>query len=272
MYISIGAALENLLTAAKYFGKRTTVAFETGSKPLSTGVTVTFSEQTVEEASGNIPNIGAVMKRSTNRNEYREKMPNDDFLLWINNLQAPATDICIVYELSTKEQLADVVVAAAVEGMRSRSFRIELSHYLVSNLSKKSIGMPGFGFGMPTFISLLVPYLLPLININKLNAKKDRLLLCVHTPAIVVISTPEDSPEYWIKAGHVYQKIALEAVRRDMQTHPMAAAIEIGDHYKNLQKIMGISKSFRPQVFFRIGYAKAETPHSPRLTAAEVTR
>jgi hypothetical protein len=50
----------------------------------------------------------------------------------------------------------------------------------------------------------------------------------------------------------------------------MAAAIQIGEFYTELQQVLG-TKHMRPQFFSRLGYAKNATKHSPRLRADRVT-
>jgi len=123
--------------------------------------------------------------------------------------------------------------------------------------------MPGFSLGMPTPVSLIAPTLIKFVNINKLAKKQNDQLLKKFTPAFVIISTAQDTPEQWIKAGQLYERIALLAQKNGLKTNVMAAGIEIGDSYKDIQNTLHIH--FRPQVFFRIGSSDKETAHSPRL-------
>ena len=60
----------------------------------------------------------------------------------------------------------------------------------------------------------------------------------------------------------------LEAEQRTIKTAPMAAAIQIGKFYQDMQRILNMS--YRPQFFFRMGYTDKATMHSPRLLADKV--
>ena len=103
---------------------------------------------------------------------------------------------------------------------------------------------------------------------SKLSRKQDRKLLTEQTPVMIVISTKEDDKKSWMQAGQLYERIALTAEKDGIQTAPMAAAIQIGNFYQELQRILGVSS--RPQMFFRLGYSAKLTPHSPRMFVVEV--
>lgn len=154
--------------------------------------------------------------------------------------------------------------------MSDKGFRQELSHYVKSNITHAPLGMPGFTIGIPPPVSLIAPLMVKFINMAKLSRKKDEALLKKQTPIFGVISTKGDAEKDWLRAGQIYERIALEAERRGIKTAPLAAAIQIGESYRDLQRILGTS--LRPQVFFRMGYADKATRHSPRLSAMEVIR
>ena len=103
---------------------------------------------------------------------------------------------------------------------------------------------------------------------NRLLRKKDEKLLKEGTPLFVILSTRNDGKKDWMKAGQLYEKISLLAERSGIKTAIWAAPIQIGNYYKSLQKL--IDSNFRPQIFFRMGYTDKRTPHSPRLSVANV--
>ncbi|TSD01677.1 MAG: hypothetical protein Greene07144_693 [Parcubacteria group bacterium Greene0714_4] len=270
LHISMGTALENLLIAAEYFGYATHVSYLLGRVAGTEQIRIEFAEQTTEVAQNDRRLVEAILRRHTNRGEYTKEIPEASFLEEIRKLTTDAIRIDIVTNPVKKQALADVTIRAGIAAMDDPKFRAELSRYLKNNQTRSPLGMPAFGMGIPTLLSFIVPFLSQFFNINKLREKADRALLTEHTPAILVISTAHDTPEYWIKTGKIYERIALEATAHGMHTNPMAAAIQIGDFYMELQKILGI-KSTRPQFFSRLGYAKSETRHSPRLHADHVT-
>lgn len=270
LHISMGTALENLLIAAAYFGYATHVSYLFGSIAGTEQVRIDFTQQTTDIAQNDSRLIEAILRRHTNRGEYSKDLPEASFLQEIRKLNTDAIRIDVVTDLTKKQALADVTIRAGIAAMNDPKFRQELSKYLKNNQTRSPLGMPAFGMGIPTVLSFVVPFLSQFLNINKLREVADRALLIDHTPAIFVISTAHDRPEYWIKAGQVYEHIAVEATARGMHTNPMAAAIQIGEFYTELQEILG-TKHMRPQFFSRLGYAKTGTKHSPRLHADHVT-
>jgi len=262
LFISLGCAIENLVVAADYYGFVTRVNYQ------NDGAIITLQRIRQEPSQDKNHLILSIPKRHTNRNPYDNRMPDEQFLLWIKDLAVDEMRIDCITDQNIKNKIADIVITAGIAAMDSRGFRDELSHYVKSNITKANIGMPGFGFGMPLPVSLLAPFMLRRFNMSKLSRKQDEKLLKEHTPMIVIISTKEDDMKAWMQAGQRYEHIALAAEKEGMNTAPMAAAIQIGESYQELQNTL--NTPFRPQVFFRLGYASQSTPHSPRIVSEEI--
>jgi nitroreductase len=267
LYLSVGCAIENLAAAADYYGYRTEVSrADTGGVPAwRIGLSGEPSSASARKADH--PAL-AVPRRRTNRNKYEARAPEQPFLDWMKNLASDGLRLHLIAKDPLKSEIAKVVTDAGIEAMDDVGFRRELSGYIRSNISKEPLGMPMYGFGMPTPPSLLAPWLVKNVNVNRASRKQDEALLTKHTPLFAIITTRADGPDAWIAAGRVYERIALEAERRGISTGPSAAAIQIGDNHKRLQKLL--TTDLRPQMFFRLGYAKAAPKHSPRLSAERV--
>lgn len=266
LFISLGTAIENILTSADFYGYKTDIRYFPTDIPdavVSISLTRVRNELNSDEKL-----IRSIINRHTNRNKYSDKKLSDGFLGWIRSLSSDKFKIHIVDDKKQKDAVSDIVADAMIEAMDDKDFRSELSKYVRSNITKEKVGMPMFGFGVPTIPSLVVPYVLGKFNLNRLSKKDDSALLKDHTPYFVIINSIEDNQESWIKSGRIFQSIALMAEREGIKTAPMAAAIQIGDNYKKLKAT--IQTDFRPQVFFRMGYAEINTPHSPRLDVGEV--
>ena len=270
LHISMGTSLENLLVAAEYFGYTTKVTYMLGVIPGTQEVKIEFSPITNTYTEKNPRLIEAILRRHTNRGEYRPDLPDQSFLQQLRGMSTTALRVDVITDTAKKQAITDVTIRAGIAAMEDPQFRLELSRYLKNNHTKSPLGMPAFGMGVPTPISFIVPFMSKFLNINKLHEKQDRALLTVHTPVMLIISSAHDTPEYWIRSGQLFERIALEAAAHSMQTNPMAAAIQIGEYYKELQTIIG-TQQFRPQFFCRLGYAQSTTPHSPRLHADHVT-
>lgn len=267
LYISIGCALENLLIAADYFGFTASVQYIADERG-DVAARVSFATNgTCNNTTDHL--VHSIPKRHTNRSKYSENLPEGEFLSYIRSLAGSLDRIHIVSNKDQKDPLANVLVDAGIAAMNDRGFREELSRYVKNNFTTSSVGMPGFTLGVPTPLSLILPSLLRRLNMNKAAKKQDLKLLRSHTPALVVLSTKDDEKSDWIRAGRLYEEIALEAERSGVRTAPMAAAVQIGEFYKKIQGILG--SDFRPQMVFRLGYSAKSMPHSPRLIHQEVT-
>ena len=259
LYISLGCALENILVAANYYGYSTEVKIEND-------IFVSLSKDGVQENDLAL----SIPKRMVNRSKYKDQQISNDLMSQIKSLESDELKISIIQDEKIKSDLADVALDATAESMSNKSFRSELSKYVISNTSSKKIGMPGFGLGFPTPPSYFAPFMLKNFDLSKITKKQDEPLLKKFTPYMVVISTKENNEKSWVEAGRVFQKLSLMACKEDVSFAVWAAPIQIGDHYKKVQELLGID--FRPQMFFRMGYATSDMGgHSPRIPANEVT-
>jgi putative nitroreductase len=273
--ISLGCAVENLLVAADYFGLETKTEYlcQAGNPA---GIMINFVRTVQKKESIYRHLVFSIPKRRTNRNKYFGEVPigfwhrfwNDRFQNW--SLVDSGVHLNFVSDQKRKNLIADAVLEGLSQAMAREDFREELSRYVKNNYTTSHVGMPGFGLGMPGPVSVIAPFLLKHFDMSKApgQRKKDEDLLKKHTPTFCILSTPGDDPENWLKAGQAYQRIALEADRAGLKTAAMAAAIEIGEHYKTLQEVLRTAR--RPQVFFRIGYCDSDVHPSPRLPAEDV--
>lgn len=268
LYISLGCALENLLTAADYYGFSPSVQLLPDGEEGSVAARLEFSNARREADQSHEHLVFAILKRYVNRGKYRDQMPDGKFLDWMRSLGSEEMRIDIINEPAARAQIADITLRAGIAAMDDPGFREEISQYVVSNISGKHTGIPGFTLGLPTPVSLIAPFLLKHFNMNRVNQKQDEALLEHFTPAFVVMSASKDDRETWIKTGQLFERIMLEAVKYGLSISPMAAAIQIGNFYKELQKVLG--RQERPQVFNRLGYCDDQVRHSPRLRSTDV--
>lgn len=266
--VSLGCAIANLVIAADYYGFACDVAYypDRNNELLAATLNIIKNPTAISPAKNHL--IFSIPRRVTNRNKYENKLPSNTFFSEVKKYASNDLEIHIITDREQKDKIANVALEASVAAMEDKDFRRELSQYVKPNTTSSPIGMPCFGMGIPTPISFIVPTIIKYLNVNKLSRKKDEELLKRHTPVFVVISTRNDDKSSWIKAGQVYERIALLATREGLSTAMWAAPIQIGEFYKDFQQIL--NTKFRPQAFFRLGVAVKETPHSPRLSLEAV--
>lgn len=266
LYISLGCALENILIAADYYDLKAAVSYEVaGGRKF---VKINFTDSGYGSSASNKEHPALyIPKRRTNRNNYRDIVP-EKFIEYAKNSGNQNLCVNVVIDEPTRTRIAEVVVEANITAMEDAGFRNELARYVKSNITNSKIGMPAFGMGLPLIPSLVAPWLVKKVNINKRNKKKDLKLLRRHTPVFVILSTAGDREDDWIETGQMYEKLSLTAAVWGVSVNPMAGIIQIGEFYKKLQTILGLTE--RPQFFFRAGLAEKVTPPSPRMPAKEV--
>jgi nitroreductase len=268
LYLSLGAALQNIVIAGKFYGYKTNIEYL--PEEFNGSATVITLEESDSAVTGDEGLIKAITTRHSNRNKYSSKRLSDRFINSLKDLSSSDLKVYIVSDRKLKDKISEVVTDATIEAMDDSGFREELSGYIKSNITKSKVGMPMFGFGMPTPPSLLASQVLRRFNLNKLGRSADLALLKEYTPYFVLIlsSLGSDNEEGWIRAGQIFESIALMAERESIRTAPLAAAIQIGENYKKIQNILGTN--LRPQMFFRMGYGEDVSHHSPRLHLEDV--
>lgn len=266
--ISLGCALENFLIAADYFGFGCEVEYF----PTSQQEIVARVECSKRVAVGKKGDhlLDYIPKRWTDRHQYSKTPIEEPIIHSFKNFVFEDIQIDFV-GWDQKEKMnviADKAVEAGIVAMHSNGFRDELSQYVKPSSTDSTVGMPGHTLGVPALMSFFLPTMIKRFNMAQVNKMKDTSLLKKHTPVFGIISTKDDTHRAWVKAGQCFERIFLEAGRYGLHVAPLAAIVQTGEYYKDLQKILRIS--MRPQVFFRMGYSKRQPVHSPRIMGWEV--
>lgn len=267
LFISLGCTLENIIIAADYYNLETQIENSSGE---GNAMRILFNEKEAVNNPNNNHLIFSIAKRQTSRGKYERKLPDNNFLELIKKIASEGVLIDVVSDEQKKNAIADLVIYAGITAMNSHEFRSELSNYIKSNITKSPLGMPGFTLGIPTPVSFIMSKAIKHFNLSKLSKKQDEDLLKKFTPLFGIISTKRDGKKDWIEAGRMYERIALESEKHKVKTAPLAAVVQTGNFYQDLQKIIGTA--FRPQVFFRMGYCEKTFHNSPRLSADEVIK
>lgn len=261
--ISLGCAIENLLLAAERCG------FEGELGPVAEGfaaITLSFRESGSGMAASRREMADAITHRMTNRGPYdMKRIPDPSLLAKIIDAATPVA-IRVLSDEKTRAAVADLAVRSGISAMESNQFRHELSEYILSNYSSKSVGMTGATLGIPGPVSLLAPYVLRFANMSKASRAKDEKLLRQETPVMIALSTPRDDASAWIEVGRAAERLWLAATAQGLSVAPLAAMIEQVELRQEFARILGISEY--PQFYCRLGYAVKRFPHSPRLSAS----
>src|SRR3989338_8020152 len=126
--------------------------------------------------------------------------------------------------------------------------------------TKQKDGMPLYDSGIPSPITILAPFLIKTVP-PKLQAATNRRLVAESSSLLILTSENNDRTS-WIKAGKVYELLALAGTAHSLFVSAMAGIIEHEDSCYNLRKSINIEGN--PIFFARISYVNKTPQHSPR--------
>lgn len=267
-YVSIGCAIENIIITADYFGYTASVIYE---ESLQTGLCaiLKFTQDHPKSTDSNHL-IHQIKRRIVNRGKYEQgKLPNE-FLEKIQKLSTMDHKIVLVQDPQTIADIGKIANYASIQLMDSSLFRKELSTHVKNNFTKSYVGIPAFGMQIPNILSLIVPNLIRLFNMDKLSEKQNIALFTKHTPLIIVLISKNNTKKDKLIIGRMYQYISLNAISQGIKTSPWGSVSVYSESNKELQKVL--NTEFYPEFLFRIGYNNKDPHHSPRLLVNSVIK
>lgn len=262
LYLSIGAAIGNLLMASEAYGLKMNLA----SGTLSSSVSIIYDDLKSETIDSST--LIALINRHNNRFPFQYKPVPAEFYKKILDICGAKNIVAtIVNDVETKKEIQKIVEDATEDAFSDKGFTNELSQWIKPSLKKYRDGMPGYNIGIPFPLSFVLPWMIKHLNMSKSQRKMVTLQL-EHATAYVVLSSDRDSKEGWLEIGETLERIVVEAENQGIKVGLLTAPIEIKNHYKRMQEILKIPS--RPQTFFRIGYTDKVPKPSPRLDLKEI--
>jgi nitroreductase len=263
-FISIGCTIQNIMVAVQAEGSTPTLAlFPDVTKSLFVARISWVSFQAGLKPDPDL--LAPLWQRHANRDPYLPKPVAPDFLAYVRSLSSPDSQIFIIEDEAAKHAIAEVVEDSIEAAFHDKGFTEELSHWIRPSLKRYRDGMPGYNIGVPWLLSFLVPLAIRYANVAKQQRKMVEGPLAA-TPTYLIMATLRDTPAEWVAAGIVLERIWLAATEKGLVIGPLAAAVQIGQFYLDLQKILGTP--LRPQVFVRLGYPTKIPVPAPRRDPA----
>ena len=261
-FMSIGCAIENILIACDYYGLPAHAAyFPEPGEPFF------VARIRVERVAVQRPSLPAdhlalrVASRHSNRGPYEDRAVPRETIDELGKLAPPGVRVDFVIDTERRTALAKTVADATEAAFRDKGFTNELSQWIKPSLPSYEDGLPGYNIGIPWPLSFVAPLAIRHGDVAKKQRQNVEAMLRA-TPAFGIVSGAEDAPQAWVPAGQTLERIWLTAEARGLNISVLAAGIEIGEFYKEIQATLGIHE--RPQVFFRIGYGTHVPKPSPR--------
>jgi hypothetical protein len=257
MRISLGAALENLLVAARAWGLRPTVTY-----PPPRDASGVVAE--IAWAAGETPRdrslFHAIAERRTNRNGYDERglflenraalsvqVPEDFRLYWID-------------DRAQMRAISDIVHDAAHEQVMDRRAQAERFSWMRFDDQARERGdgvaVDALGLGGPAKW-LAGRYFNPrswFLGQGAGSLAKQVRDGVRSSGALALLTSPVRREEAWLLGGQVYERFALKATQLGIAHQPINAPIEQDRYRPELLRRFGASGE-DPLMFVRLGHA-----------------
>ncbi|MFC1598111.1 Acg family FMN-binding oxidoreductase [Patescibacteria group bacterium] len=268
LHISIGCCIENLITAAKWFGIYNDVQYYCGRND-NLLAEVQFQSRSSTHKPAEIDELlfRALTKRRNHRRKYLDKdvnMKQVDELRSLNSFQDIEVDF--VTDKGVIHEVGELTKKGVQTAYRNPEFRKEMSTWMHSSFSKKRDGLLGYSLGVPALLSVILPTTVRFLNIGKKIGNLCKNVI-QSAPMVCILSANDDHCKTWLKVGRLAQRYLLLLDERGLQTSVYVASIEIGDHHKELQELLGLDTI--PQFLFTLGYMDGDQPYSPRHSVTE---
>lgn len=260
LFVSVGCALENLLVAAEHFGLGHDVAYlPNASNELHTA-TVRLVENGKPSGFRPAELFEAITVRHTNHQTYEDRAIPEGVL---DRLRSLCFEDDLVLHLTDdaeiKRKVDDLVVRGDAIELADPAFREELGYWIGQGV-----------FGTSWLMSKLGMLAVTHMNIGKSQAKKDSEVL-MSSPILGVISSQMNDRTTQVKAGQLYERLALLSASLGIWTQPMSQILQVPELKEEVARLIPES-GLTPLHPFRMGYADPENQHTPRRPVGEVIR
>ncbi|OGL34999.1 hypothetical protein A3F38_02865 [Candidatus Saccharibacteria bacterium RIFCSPHIGHO2_12_FULL_48_21] len=262
MYISLGAFLHNLETAARSYGvfHKTELSDQKGNligevyfKGLDKKTQGDYDEDSLK----------AIQTRSNYRGPFAPLAITDELRRRLSKLESNKLKIKLIEDRWSIEELANLTASGLKLAYKDPTFRKEISSWINPNSSRKRSGIPGYALRMPALTSQIIPRILKYKDIGEKLAKLNYQSF-VGASGVVVVSASESNPKVWLSVGQASQEIFLALEKMGAVASIYVAAVEMGNLEKSVSKIIKLHANQKPQFLFCIGRPIWPKVYSPR--------
>ena len=266
MMVALGAALENLLVAARAYGLQPTVVYQPNEGSRGALAEVTWS------ANGSRRDrelFGALCARRTNRRNYdgRGLMPQ-----MRAQMTAQVADGCHLYWLDDRgglrwlSDLAHDAVHAQVTDRRTEAEQRAWMRMSGAEAQRRGDGVPVEALGMTGPANWLAGrYFDPESWFVRFGAGSlaKRAREGIRTAGVTALLTTGGADETaWLMAGQAYERMVLKATQLGLSHQPINAPIEVERYRGPLVRRFGAGAE-TPLMLVRFGHER-RGPHTPR--------
>ena len=249
LWISLGAALENLLVAARASGFAPEVTYPDSADVIR----VRLTRDTPQVS----PLLATILTRQNTRSIYDGQPIQSNYLERLRVTLEPGVSLQFRSSRSELETILEYVNQGNLKQYADQAFMTELIHWVrfdkrealasLDGLYSRCSGNPA----VPRWLGQMV------VTGTKPQgqADSDAKKLRSSSGAVIVTSASDDKPA-WVRVGQVYERLALEMTALNIKSAFLNQPIEVSSIRGQFQTAMGLEKML-PQLLVRFGYADA---------------
>lgn len=266
LVISCGAALAHLAVALRHFGYDVEVTPFPDPTDADLLATASLGQAHTPRLDDHRL-FAAIDERHTHRAAfYNRPIPGQV----LAQLERDAHQVGAALHVFTDDEPKTAIAKLVGEGdriqFRNRGFRRELAAWVRHNRTRRPDGMPGYAFGISDLASLLGPTIIATFDTGARQAAKDEQA-AMTSPALMVFSTPGDTPSDWLTAGQAVALLLLRATALGIAASFLNQPVEVPELRVRLRGLLGSTDT--PQLLLRLGYGDTDRP-TPRRAVVDV--
>lgn len=258
LFVSLGAAAENLSLASAARGRPGAVAVDPGGNG-----SVAFAFEHARPIPS--PLFDAITARQSTRAEYDGRMVTPaDLTTLARSAAVPGVDLVLLTERSRIDRVRDLVLAGNSMQMADAAFVRELKSWLRYNprqALRTRDGLYSAASGNPAIPDWLGP--LAFDWFSTAQAENETYARQIRSSAgIAVFVGAGETPADWVAVGRACQRFALQATALGLKHAFINQPVEVARLRPELAALIGVPGR-RPDIVMRFGYGPT-LPWSPR--------
>lgn len=266
LYISLGCALENMITTANQFDYETIVTIHNSGNETFIQVDFNQIEEIIKTGL-----FGFIEKRQVTRNKYSPDKIQKEVL---RELFDNVLDKCVQVKLFMSENEIKTLAPYIIEGsnlqFNNKAFVKELVSWV--RFSEKEVLLKGDGLwsasmGLPNMGRCIGNFVMKNFVTSKSEAKRWKKIIS-KSAGFALFMVEKNDLEHWIKLGQVFQRFGLMATKMNIKhAHVNMPCEELPVREKMIQNYQ--LNEYTPLLLIRFGYSNS-LPYSYRRNINEI--
>jgi hypothetical protein len=254
LFISLGCAVQNLMTAAHHYGYDATYEYNDGK------IVVKISKQEVQKDD---PLFDAIKKRHTHRGNFTGAIIPENLLQGFDNEDDASVLIC-KSESPEAEIIRQKIVAGNEIQMSDTAFKRELVSWMRFNKKHVNETRNGLCYNVLGFPATPKPIGRKIVGmfLNPKAQNKTDVAVNASASHFCVFCVKENTPQNWIDLGVFLERFLLKITSQGIAYNFSNQPCEIPSLNQELQKELNITHC--PSVVVRLGYGKEPKHFAPR--------